>query len=880
MKLGFLCQATFVAMLLCQFSICFGEKAHDPNNSTKYLDAVRKFADNVLKYGRDTYGPKHTPLFVDGVNVHTHEPVKWISPKGGDPLTTTETEEWILSNFASQQTLLRTLDGLSAVTGDPKYRNAAEQAVRYAFDNLCAPNGLFYWGEVTAYDALTEEVRSYKHAHALKVHYPYYELMWQVNPEETKRFIEAYWSGHIIDWSNLDFNRSVEHINTLDLSKTPWDREYKGGPTFFKSKVSWASGFFATGTSLAHAATIHHLFSGQQEPHTWSKRLIQRFVDARHPNTGISPKQYNRPQRSFVGGGMEEHFSDPRVGTFPNMPFVHPVTGVRNLYQQEEVQPLLWLSVLLMGEELGELGKEFTQWAREELTAWGRVSYRVKDNVFMPILTDGTSIEGVVLEETCAGAPKGCIAEPLCADVGFLWAYATTYKTTGDAFMWKMTRDIAQGNRFGDIGEIPGRTPALNGDTTNTDAYSLLAFLELYRRTTQQEFLGMAQRIADNIVATKFCKGFFVPSNAHIYARFDCFEPLALLHLIVALDSHQKLAPRVWPSSAHFVAPYRYKEQGIDWQTVYTLTETPVLPLSLQEAAAIGDTNAVRTLIAKGAYVDSVEDAWQKAALHRAVISGHNDTVELLLAKGARTDLQDGRARAALDYAVEKGDKDIAELLIEKGADVNAKNKSGQTPIDIAMGQGRMDIASVLLDNGAEASFLTKMRVNMARQEKRPADLSLLSAAKNGEQQEVKVLLDQGADINAKDSEGNTALCIAAFERHQELAMFLIDQGADVNVKGVQEMTPLFWAAAHGLPALAKRLLASGDIDVNVKNYIKWTPLHIAAFHGRTGIVQLLITQGADVNAKNNGEKTPLDLAKRRGHTEIVELLKKYGAKE
>lgn len=115
------------------------------DEDSKYLEAVREFADNVLKYGRDTYGPKHTPLFVDGLNVNTHEPVKWISPKG-NVFRATETEEWILSNFASQQTLLRTLDGLSAITGDPKYRNAAKQAIKYAFENLMSPNGLFYWG--------------------------------------------------------------------------------------------------------------------------------------------------------------------------------------------------------------------------------------------------------------------------------------------------------------------------------------------------------------------------------------------------------------------------------------------------------------------------------------------------------------------------------------------------------------------------------------------------------------------------------------------------------------------------------------------------------------------------------------------------------------
>ncbi|MHC4243079.1 MAG: hypothetical protein ACYSU4_11800, partial [Planctomycetota bacterium] len=75
-------RAVLAIMLICQFSVCFGKEAPDANNSSKYLDAVRTFADNVLKYGRDTYGPKHTPLFVDGVNIHTHEPVKWIDPDG------------------------------------------------------------------------------------------------------------------------------------------------------------------------------------------------------------------------------------------------------------------------------------------------------------------------------------------------------------------------------------------------------------------------------------------------------------------------------------------------------------------------------------------------------------------------------------------------------------------------------------------------------------------------------------------------------------------------------------------------------------------------------------------------------------------------------
>lgn len=91
-----------VLLLICP-AVFPADNLYADENS-KYLDAVRTFADNVLKYGRDTYGPKHTPLFVDGLNIHTHEPVKWISPEG---------ERWVLSNLASQQNLFRTLDGLT-----------------------------------------------------------------------------------------------------------------------------------------------------------------------------------------------------------------------------------------------------------------------------------------------------------------------------------------------------------------------------------------------------------------------------------------------------------------------------------------------------------------------------------------------------------------------------------------------------------------------------------------------------------------------------------------------------------------------------------------------------------------------------------------------
>ena len=92
-------------------SPCLSAESSTAREASKYLQAVREFADNVLRYGRDTYGPKYAPLFVDGLNIHTHEPVKWIAPNG---------DRWVLFDLASQQNLLRTLDGLSKITDDHK----------------------------------------------------------------------------------------------------------------------------------------------------------------------------------------------------------------------------------------------------------------------------------------------------------------------------------------------------------------------------------------------------------------------------------------------------------------------------------------------------------------------------------------------------------------------------------------------------------------------------------------------------------------------------------------------------------------------------------------------------------------------------------------
>ena len=133
----------------------------------RFVQAVQSFADVALQYGRDTYGPKHTPLFVDGINSDTHQPVMWKARDG---------HAWALSDLGNQQNFFRTLVGLSALTGDPHYKQAAVDATRYALTNLME-GGFLAWGGHMAYNASDDIIvcaEDKGRVHELKNHFPFY----------------------------------------------------------------------------------------------------------------------------------------------------------------------------------------------------------------------------------------------------------------------------------------------------------------------------------------------------------------------------------------------------------------------------------------------------------------------------------------------------------------------------------------------------------------------------------------------------------------------------------------------------------------------------------------------------------------------------------
>jgi pectate lyase len=492
------------------------------------LQAVRAFAGNVLKQGRDRWSGKNTPLFVDGLNLVTGEPVKWRF----------EGEEYIISNLASQQNLFRTLEALSTLTGEAKYRQAAEEAVRYHFTHLASECGLLRWGGHQFIDLATLEPvgRFDANCHELKNSFPHLEMMWRVDPEATARYLSAFWNAHILDWGKLDMNRHGSYGRAMGKL---WDHEFQQPEPFFEGR---GLTFINTGTDLIYAGALLYEFTGEKGALEWAERLAHQYVRARHPETGLGVYQYSKPIRRK---------DPPAELTQPSHTYSSYGDRAENQFGRwfGEVARegyALWRAAssiygrnavvqLHLAERLGDPGRNFLQWTVDGLKAYVKHAYDPDRNQFRPMWADGTDLTGYVFPQFGYYGPKGTTLRPINADTGFLVAYARAFRLSGDAELWESVRALARGNGLGDWGEKPGENPAPDLGTESSRPEAVFALLEVHRAAPHPAYLELAGRLAENIVARSFHDGYFLPSPGHLNANFNAEEPLALLAVEAAL---------------------------------------------------------------------------------------------------------------------------------------------------------------------------------------------------------------------------------------------------------------------------------------------------------------------------------------------------------
>lgn len=490
------------------------------------IDVVKQYADTVLDKAADHYhGDTPSPLLADGVDPRTGQQLEWVFPDG---------RHAVLSNFSAQQNFMRVLVGLSQLIGDQRYAERAQTLVRYYFDHYQDKSGLLFWGGHRFVDlkTLQPEGPSEKElVHELKNAYPFYSLMFQVDKPATVRFIHAFWNAHVYDWKALETSRHGEYGKAMGKL---WRNDFTQQPPFFATK---GLSFLNAGNDLIYSASLLAKYNHEPEALTWALRLAQQYVLPRDKQTGLGVYQFTQAlKRAETTDDSDTHskYGDRAQRQFG--PEFGPDALEGNMLLKGRTGTLYSENALMqlqLAADLGAEGDTLKTWTVDGLKAFARYAYDARDNTFRPMLANGTDLSGYTLPRDGYYGKKGTVLTPYPAGSEFLLSYARAYAIAPDPELWAVARGIALARGLGDIGVVSGKAK-LDLNTRNREPYAIFALIDLWRATQDKQYLAVAEKVADNIIAHNLHHGFFMNSPDMQYASIDSIDPYAILALEAA----------------------------------------------------------------------------------------------------------------------------------------------------------------------------------------------------------------------------------------------------------------------------------------------------------------------------------------------------------
>jgi ankyrin repeat protein len=295
------------------------------------------------------------------------------------------------------------------------------------------------------------------------------------------------------------------------------------------------------------------------------------------------------------------------------------------------------------------------------------------------------------------------------------------------------------------------------------------------------------------------------------------------------------------------------EEMGVNNRDSYGAT-------ALQQGAEHGHKSVVQFLLSMGAEVNTSNERGE-TPLYWAARNGHKTIVELLISCRATALTKDIEGWTALDWAAAGGNSDLLKTLLKYGADV-VEDDGKVKALLLATGAGHELTVQTLLESGAE--------INARDSE---GSTALDWAVPSGNENMVRLLLCNGANVKSKDEYGNTAMHWAT--PYMALVRLLLEYGAEVDARNDKRQTALCWAAQDG-PVEVAELLLENKANIDAQDVYGFTALHRAALRGRKGMVRLLLEKGADPNIMDKDRWTPLHVAASKRYDDLAELLRNY----
>ena len=332
----------------------------------------------------------------------------------------------------------------------------------------------------------------------------------------------------------------------------------------------------------------------------------------------------------------------------------------------------------------------------------------------------------------------------------------------------------------------------------------------------------------------------------------------------------------------------------------------------------------------------SAQDNFGATPLHTAAENGRTEIAKLLLEYGADVNARDQMGRTPLLVRVSKNEqlemytallnskanvhatdiygntplhsattssvnKLILNRLVKEGADVDARNEDGVTPLSLAVENDLLDQIAFFVNLNADINAKDKQKmspllkaINTVNETKNLAILQELITPNNVDSRDsdgntvlhqavknrasidiIRYFINCGADLNARNANGDSILYTAVQMNNKEAGELLIKEGVDIYARNSEEYSPLRLAMVNGGDTrdwfFNQKVIKGADGNGN-------TPLHYAAEWKYDECISYLIAKGGDINKKNALGQTPLYNAAKENSVSTIKLIIEKGA--
>jgi len=466
-----------------------------------YLDYVRSSLDILLEHGTDRYGKTHAPIFVSILDVMSRNcPREPAALDEAYRVTRRDRRNPAGANLLTDQPLIDVLHQVSNRTGDWKYAKAADAYIAYYLEHLADEKGLIWWGWHRHYDVFTDKMTGHSgnHHEIHAIHDIYWDRLWAVNPDATRKEIEACWRWHVIDKGTGEINRHGDGRRGCD---------------FAMSSASFIDAF----------AFLY----GKTGDRIWLERarlLEAYYYNRRNPDTDLFPDRPNAGIDRFDGGA----FVTSITGCY--------CRGLMNAWQRS-------------GED------RFLERAADYLLAYDKYAYDEETGKYFGALKlDGTVIPGPrTVGDYAQYEPRGHLNlwEPYVA--GYQYPLYTAQAYARACALTKRPELLTAAKRFaGWLNQSPpgavetAKTwyspytdgPGKQGTYAGKYGRAILFYLQLYELTGKTTYLARARKAADQAIEKLYVNGLFKGHPAKPY--YEAIDGVGfLLQALIALDGRK-----------------------------------------------------------------------------------------------------------------------------------------------------------------------------------------------------------------------------------------------------------------------------------------------------------------------------------------------------